>query len=104
MGRVVNWFVGALFAAAGIIILITLQFFGWLKWLMSSLLILGSIVLGWVGFIILFHPDKFFNQPFEPIPSTKKRAAMSIMCFFGMIMVLAISVLIMLDIFPVSIH
>jgi len=97
---VVNWFIGVLFAAAGIIILITLQFFGLFKWLMSSLLILGSIVLAWVGFLIVFHPDKFFNQPFESIPNKKKRAIMSTMCFSGMIFVLAVSILIMLDLVP----
>ena len=101
MRRVVDWFIGVLFAAAGIIILITLQFFGWLKWLMSGLLILGSMVLGWVGFMIVLRPDKFFNRPFESIPSTKKRALMSIMCFSGVIFVLTISVLIMLDIVQV---
>jgi hypothetical protein len=103
MRRAVNWFVGALFTVAGIIILITLQFFGWLKWLMTSLLILGSIVLGWSGFMIAFRPDKFFSQPFESIPNTKKRAVMSIMCFSGMIFILAISVLIVLDIVPVGV-
>jgi len=101
MGRAVDWLIGVLLTVAGIIIFITLQFFGWLKWLMSSLLILGSIVLGWIGFVIMFRPDKFFTRPFDVIPSIKKRAVVSIMCFSGMILVLAISVLIALDVVTV---
>jgi uncharacterized BrkB/YihY/UPF0761 family membrane protein len=102
VGRVVNWFIGVFFAAAGTILLITLQFFGWLKWLMSSLFIFGSVVLGWIGFTIAFRPDKFFNRAFESVPSTKKRAVMSILCFSGMIFIIALSVLIVLDIISVG--
>jgi len=73
-----------------------------LKWLSIGVMIPVSIVLGYSGFMIVMHPKKFFNQPWESIPNTKKRALMSLMLFSGIIFLLAISVLMALGTIMIS--
>jgi len=102
MHRAVNKFVGLILGAAGTIILIVLELFGLLKWLLIGVMIPVSIVLGFSGFMIVMHPNKFFNQPWESIPNTKKRALMSLMLFSGMIFLLAISFLMAMGTITVS--
>lgn len=98
MGHVVDKIVGFLLTAAVIIVIITLQFFGWFKWLLAGLFAFGSIIFGYLGALVVMHPDRFFNQPWDSIPTLKKRALMSIGLFSIMTVLYATSVLVALNI------
>ena len=102
MGRVVDKIVGCLLTAAAIIVIITLQFFGWFKWLMAGLFVFGSIIVGYLGVLVAMYPDRFFNQPWDSIPSPKKRALISIGLFSIMTVLYVTSVLVALNILSLS--
>jgi len=93
--RVLNWFFGAL----GTLILIVLAFLGWLKWLISAFLILGSAVFGYLGFKILINSKEKSTHPWET-----SRVPLLLMLFGATTILLTLSILLMLDIIPISLE
>jgi len=88
--RVLNWFFGAI----ATLLLIILAFLGWLKWLISALLIIGGIVFGYIGLRDLVNPKEKSTQT----------TLMSLALLGVMILLLTFSVLLMLDIIQPSLE
>lgn len=99
MGRLVTKIVGFLLTAAVTIAFLALVYFGWFNWFLAGFLIFISIVFGSAGLMVMRHPDRFFTNPWEPIPTRKKRVLTAVTFFSVMIALLAISVLLALGIF-----
>ena len=58
--RLVSWFFGVI----SVLILIALAFLGWLKWLLSALFVLGSVVFGYIGIKTLVGSKEKSTQSF----------------------------------------
>ena len=88
--RILNWFFGVI----ATLLLIILAFLGWLKWLISALLIIGGIAFGYIGFRDLVNPKEKSTQT----------TLVSLALLGVMILLLTFSVLLMLNIIQPSLE